>query len=128
MIGITINGEDGSNNTVSGNFIGVDTDGVTPSPNEVSGVQISGRANDNLIGSWTLDGDSRFFSADKIEEEKGEYISEVFDGTNDLVKWENISWQVTELFNTSVLMYIRTSTSSNDILTEIGRASCRERV
>jgi hypothetical protein len=51
MIGITINGEDGSNNTISGNFIGVDTDGITPRPNEVSGVQISGSANNNLIGS-----------------------------------------------------------------------------
>ena len=60
---------------------------------------------------------NRFYSADKIEEEKGEYISEVFDGTNDLVKWENISWQVTKFDNTSVLMYVRTSTSSNDILT-----------
>lgn len=51
MVGITINGENASNNTVSGNFIGVDTDGITPRPNEIAGVQISGRANNNLIGS-----------------------------------------------------------------------------
>lgn len=66
---------------------------------------------------YNLSGDNRFFSAEKIEEEKGEYISEVFDGTNDLVKWETLSWLVTELFNTSVLMYVRTSNSPNDILT-----------
>ncbi len=65
---------------------------------------------------YNLSGDSKFYSAEKIEEEKGEYISEIFDGTNDLVKWETLSWEVTELFNTQVLMYVRTSTSSNDIL------------
>ena len=65
---------------------------------------------------YNLNGDNKFYSADKIEEEKGEYISEVFDGTNNLVKWENISWEATELFNTQVLMFVRTSTSSNDIL------------
>ena len=64
-----------------------------------------------------LSGPDRYYSADKIEEEKGEYISEIFDGTNDLVKWETISWAVNELFNTQVLMYVRTSTSQNDILT-----------
>ena len=66
---------------------------------------------------WNLGGDNRFYSADKIEREKGVYFSEVFDGTNDLVKWESISWSATEFFNTQVLVYVRTSTSSNDILT-----------
>ena len=65
---------------------------------------------------YNLRGDNRFYSADKIEQEVGEYISEVFDGTNDLVKWETLSWEVTELFSTQVLMYVRTSTSQNDIL------------
>ena len=60
---------------------------------------------------------NRYYSANKINEEKGEYVSEVFDGTNDLVKWEALSWQTTELYDTSVLMYVRTSTSANDILT-----------
>ena len=60
---------------------------------------------------------NRYYSANKIDEEKGEYISEVFDGTNDLVKWETLSWQTTEPSLTDVLMYVRTSTSANDILT-----------
>ena len=68
----------------------------------------------NII--YTLRGDDRFYSADKIEEERGEYISEIFDGTNDLVKWETISWEATQLFNTQVSVYVRTSTSENDIL------------
>jgi hypothetical protein len=61
-------------------------------------------------------GFNRFYSADKIEEERGEYVSEIFDGTNDLVKWETISWEALELFNTTVLVYVRSSTSQNDIL------------
>lgn len=64
-----------------------------------------------------LEGNSKYYSGDKIEQEKGEYVSEVFDGSNDLVKWESIAWEVTELHDTEVLLYIRTSSSSNDILT-----------
>ena len=37
---------------------------------------------------FTLRGSNSFFSADRVEEEKGVYTSEIFDGTNDLVKWE----------------------------------------
>ena len=66
--------------------------------------------------TYNLRGNNKFYSADKIEEERGEYLSEIFDGSNDLVKWESISWRATELFNTQVLMYVRTSTSQNDIL------------
>jgi len=66
---------------------------------------------------YTLTGDDRFYSAGNIEEERGEYVSEIFDGTNDLVKWETISWDVSELFNTQCLVYVRTSTSNSDILT-----------
>ncbi len=67
---------------------------------------------------WTL-GDpngNRYYSADKIEEERGEYVSEIFDGSNDLVKWETISWEAEQFVNTTVSVYIRTSTSRNDIL------------
>jgi len=56
VLGIAIYGENASNNSVSGNFIGVDTDGSTPRPNEVAGVQISGSANNNLIGSTSGSG------------------------------------------------------------------------
>lgn len=62
------------------------------------------------------DKNNRFYSANKIYQEKGIYTSEIFNGTNDLVKWDLLTWSATELSNTEVLMYIRTSTSSNDIL------------
>ena len=65
---------------------------------------------------FTLKGNSKFYSADKIEEEKGVYTSEVFNGSNELVKWDILSWEATELYNTQVLMYIRSSNSMNDIL------------
>ena len=73
----------------------------------------------NEVGEtiYTLKGDNRFYSANKVEQEKGEYLSEIFNGTNDLVKWDNLSWVATELYNTSVLMYVRTNSSRNDILT-----------
>lgn len=67
---------------------------------------------------FSLKGDNRFFSADKIEEEKGVYVSEIFDGTNDLVKWDTLSWRATEMNNTKVYVYIRSSSSENDILLE----------
>ncbi len=66
---------------------------------------------------YTLKGDNKFYSANKIEQEKGEYLSEIFNGTNDLVKWDNLSWVATELYDTSVLMYVRTNSFNNDILT-----------
>lgn len=65
---------------------------------------------------FTLKGPSSFFSADRIEQEKGVYTSEIFDGTNDLVKWESLSWQATEMVNTEIKMYVRSSNSRNDIL------------
>ncbi len=65
-----------------------------------------------------LDDISKYYSASEIEAEKGVYVSEIFNGTNDLIKWESASWQVTEPNNTSVLFYVRSSNSSNDILTE----------
>ncbi len=68
---------------------------------------------------WSL-GDpasnEKYYSADKIEEERGEYVSEIFDASNDLVKWENISWEAEQLENTTVSVYVRSSTSQNDIL------------
>jgi len=65
---------------------------------------------------FNLTGNSAFYSGQKIDEERGTFISEIFDGTNDLVKWEIISWKATELTNTQVLVYVRVSDSNNDIL------------
>lgn len=65
---------------------------------------------------FSLSGTNNFYSGDKIDEEKGVYESEIFDGSNDIIKWDIFSWQATELDNTEVLTYIRTSSSRTDIL------------
>lgn len=67
---------------------------------------------------FNLRGNSEFYSGNRIIEERGVYESEIFNGSNQLAKWETISWEATELINTSVLLYIRTSNSQNDILLE----------
>jgi len=67
---------------------------------------------------FTLSGTNNFYSADRVQQEKGEYVSEIFDGTNDIIKWDTFSWQATEPTNTEVLTYIRSSGSSTDILEE----------
>lgn len=66
---------------------------------------------------FTYTGEGTFYSADRIDEEIGIYDSEVFNGTNDLVKWDSISWQSSEPLNTSVDIYVRTGDSRNDVLT-----------
>ena len=67
---------------------------------------------------FSLIGSDSYYSANRVEEETGVYTSEIFNGTNDLVKWDAISWISNEPTNTEVLMYVRTSSSSTDILTE----------
>jgi len=64
----------------------------------------------------TISGESKFYSADKIEQECGKYFSEIFNGTNELIKWDTISWTATEPANTTVNVYVRTSSSETDIL------------
>ncbi len=49
-VGVVIWGIDASDNIISGNYIGMRQDGVTPWPNE-TGIFISDDAHDNLIGS-----------------------------------------------------------------------------
>lgn len=70
----------------------------------------------NIVDS--LSGESAFFSGDKIEQDKGVYESLVFNGTNDLIKWDTISWQATEPSNTEVLIFVRASATQNDIILE----------
>jgi CSLREA domain-containing protein len=54
-VGLVIEGKHAFDNVVSGNYIGVASDGITASPNEYGGVQIREEANHNLIGSLTGD-------------------------------------------------------------------------
>jgi len=70
----------------------------------------------NIVDS--LSGEAAFFAGDRIEQEKGVYESTVFNGTNDLVKWDTISWQATEPSNTKVSIFVRASATKNDIVLE----------
>jgi len=65
---------------------------------------------------FTFGGNNSFYSAEKIEEEKGVYISEVFDGGNSLIKWESLSWQAIRYADTSINVYMRASSSKEDIV------------
>jgi len=67
---------------------------------------------------YSLSGTDRFFSAQKIIEEKGVYDSQIFDGTNDIIKWDTATWTSNEPSGTKVQMYFRTSVSKTDILTQ----------
>ncbi|MCD6436240.1 MAG: hypothetical protein J7L15_07610, partial [Clostridiales bacterium] len=51
---------------------------------------------------------SSYYSSNRINEENGIYESVIFDGTKDLVKWDILSWQATEVDDTTVSVYIRT--------------------
>jgi hypothetical protein len=62
------------------------------------------------------EGNDRFYSADVVEEEQGEYYSEFFNGTNNLVSWDKISWDATIPDNTSVTFYIKTAATRDEIL------------
>jgi len=62
------------------------------------------------------EGNDRFYSADIVEEETGEYYSELFNGTNNLVSWDKISWDATIPDNTSIKIYIKTGSTKDDIL------------
>jgi len=68
----------------------------------------------NTVG--TIDGDARFYSADKVDEEIGVYFSEVFNGTNGLVSWDRITWDAIIPENTTLKIFIRTGNSRDDLL------------
>ena len=67
---------------------------------------------------YTLSGVGEFYSANRIQQEEGIYDSQVFNGTNDIIKWDQITWISSEPTNTSVSIYLRASASETDILTE----------
>jgi len=56
-----------------------------------------------------------FYSADRIDEEIGEYISEIFNGSNELVSWKSITWSSIEPTGTSVNVQIRNGVTEDDV-------------
>ena len=65
---------------------------------------------------FVYDGDDRFYSADKIDEEQGSYYSEIFNGTNSLVSWDRISWDASIPDNTNLTISVRTGNSRDEVL------------
>jgi hypothetical protein len=70
----------------------------------------------NRISNY--DADSPFYSGDKVLEENGIYYSEIFNGTDDLVMWDSISWNALVPTGTDITISVRTGTSRSEILTE----------
>jgi len=64
------------------------------------------------------EGNDRFYSASIVDEEVGEYFSEIFNGTNNLVSWDKISWETIIPDNTTVTVYVRTGTTKDELLTK----------
>lgn len=58
--------------------------------------------------------DRSFYSADEIDEETGIYVSEVLNGSNDIVSWKSLTWDSTEPANTSVNVQIRNGVTESD--------------
>lgn len=64
----------------------------------------------------TFDGGDRFYSADKVDVEEGVYYSEIFNGTNGLIAWDNIEWVATIPQGTSMTIQVRTGGSRDEVL------------
>lgn len=64
----------------------------------------------------SYNGNDYFYSADKVDEEIGVYFSEVFNGSNSLVRWDKISWDAIVPDNTDFKVYIRTASNRDDVL------------
>jgi hypothetical protein len=63
----------------------------------------------------TIVGNRSYLSADRIDEEIGVYESEVFNGTNNLISWESISYSSIEPDNTYVEINIRAANTEREI-------------
>lgn len=66
--------------------------------------------------TYSYDSPSRsaMFSGDRIDEEVGYYVSEVFNGSNDLVAWRSMSWQTVEPVGTEVRLQIRSGVTESN--------------
>lgn len=67
--------------------------------------------------SFTYDSPTNraFYSGDEIDEEVGIYTSEIFNGSNNLVSWKNITWASTEPSGTSVDIQIRSGVTESEV-------------
>ncbi len=64
----------------------------------------------------TYDGDDRFYSASKVDEEVGVYFSEIFNGTNNIISWSEMNWDAFIPDNTEIKFYVRSAANRDDLL------------
>jgi hypothetical protein len=60
-------------------------------------------------------GTSPFYSGQKLSSESGEYVSEIFFGTNSLIAWDTIRFSATTPTGTSITLYVRAANSRDTI-------------
>lgn len=66
----------------------------------------------------TVVGNRPFLSADRIDEETAVYISEVFNGTNNLISWDKITYSGNIPTGTNIEIQVRTSAVESAIVNE----------
>ncbi len=62
------------------------------------------------------EGNSSFYSANIIDEEIGEYYSEIFNASNTFVSWNQISWESSVPLGTELQIQVRTASSKDALL------------
>jgi hypothetical protein len=67
---------------------------------------------------FNYDGDSTFYSAERITEEQGVYLSEIFNGTNDHVMWSEIYWDAVIPNGTDLTVSIRSAATKDALLAQ----------
>jgi hypothetical protein len=64
----------------------------------------------------TVAGSRPYLTAGRIDVEKAVYDSQIFDGTNNLVSWDQITWSGTVPTNTEIQLQIRTADTETEIV------------
>jgi hypothetical protein len=65
---------------------------------------------------FDYEGDSNFYSANRISQEVGVFYTEVFNATNNHVSWDKVTWETSVPENTDIKFYIRTGVSRNEVM------------
>jgi len=65
---------------------------------------------------FDYEGDSNFYSANRIVKEIGIFYTEVFNATNNHVSWDKITWETSTPENTDIKFHIRTGVSRDSLL------------
>lgn len=65
---------------------------------------------------WNYESGDPFFSGGKVEEERAEYFSEVFNASSDQLAWDQIYWDAIVPDGTDLYVEVRTATSREAIL------------